>query len=362
MPSPDCQSVYAPRSAPSAGRHLGPVERLQLLAREGERDRAALALHRDPPRHRRLVRVAGAHVPEVRDRPERHVVLDGLVRRAVLADADRVVRPDPERLHVPERREPDGRPHVVGEDQEGGAVGLQHPVGQPDPVHDRAHRVLADAEGDVAAGVRLREEAGALELGLRRLDEIRCAADHRRREGLQRLHHRLAGVAAGDRLAGRELRQRLDPARPRLAGAIGVPLLLQPRERLRPALEPLLPLLLPLDPLRAHVHVLVDLGCDVEVLVRIEPERLLRRRDLRLAERRAVRLGGVDRLRRPVGDVAADDDQRRRVLDGLRRPRRALDRVDVLRVGDRLHVPALRLEALRLVLGRERERRWCRRS
>ena len=117
----------------------------------------------------------------------------------------------------------------------------------------------------------------------------------------------------GDLLAGRELGQRLDPARaaacrcgrrPSPRAAPGTP---RPSARSRCCHS-----CSPLDPLRAHVHVLVDLVGDVEVLVGIEPERLLRRRDLLLAERRAVRLRRVDRLRRAVGDVAADDDQRRR--------------------------------------------------
>ena len=118
-----------------------------------------------------------------------------------------------------------------------------------------------------------------------------------------------------------------------------------------------LPLLLGLDPGRPRVHVLVDLVRHVEVLVRIEPERLLGGADLVLAERRAVRLGGVDRVRRAVGDVAADDDQRRALLLGLRGADRPLERAEVLGVRDRLHVPAVRLEALALVLGREAERR-----
>ena len=113
--------------------------------------------------------------------------------------------------------EADGRAHVVGEDEERRAVGLEHPAVQREPVHDRAHRVLADPEGDVAARVRRREEAAAVELGLRGLDEVGRAADHRRRERLERLHHGLARVARGDVLAGRELGQRLDPAVARAA-------------------------------------------------------------------------------------------------------------------------------------------------
>ena len=70
------------------------VERRQLLPRERERDRAVLALERDLPGADRLVRVGGPDEPEVRDRAQRRVVLDRLVRRPVLAEPDRVVRPD----------------------------------------------------------------------------------------------------------------------------------------------------------------------------------------------------------------------------------------------------------------------------
>ena len=86
----------------------GAVERRQLLPREREGNGPVRALERDPPGHRRLVRVGRSHVPEVRDRPQRHVVLDRLVRRPVLADGDRVVRPDPGRAEPHQRREAHG--------------------------------------------------------------------------------------------------------------------------------------------------------------------------------------------------------------------------------------------------------------
>ena len=112
--------------------------------------------------------------------------------------------------------------------------------------------MLADAERDVAARVSRGEHSRALELGLRRLDEVGGAADHRRGKRLDRLHHLLARIARGDWLAGRELRQRLGPAGPRLAGPVRVPLLAERRKRLGPALEAVMPLLLGLDPCRAR--------------------------------------------------------------------------------------------------------------
>ena len=193
----------------------------------GKPDGAVLALERDLPRADGLVRVRRADEPEVRDRAQRRVVLDRLVRRAVLAEADRVVRPHEERLQLGQRREAHGIALVVAEDEERRAVRLQHPVVQRDAVDDRAARELADAEGDVAARVRRAEEAAALELRLRRLDEVGGAADHRRRVVLDRLHHLRARVARGQALAGLEVRQRLDPAGNRLARVHLVPALAQ---------------------------------------------------------------------------------------------------------------------------------------
>ena len=165
-----------------------------------------------------------------------------------------------------------------------------------------------------------REDAGALELGLRRLDEVGGAADHRRREGLERLHHLLAGVARGDVLAGRERRQRLDPAGPRLAGAVGLPVLAQLRERLRPALEavaatPARPRSRPAArpcarrPRRARRS-----ACPGRARA---PPSAARTSSSPSGE--PCDFDGVDRLRRAVGDVAADDDQRRALLLRLRR-------------------------------------------
>ena len=103
------------------------------------------------------------------------------MRRPVLAHADGVVREDEDGGHLHERCHADGRPHVVAEDQEGGAKGPQ--LAQRQPVHDGPHGVLPDAKMQVpapevapAAGggqeVRLfgqRREAGG--------GEVRGAAD-----------------------------------------------------------------------------------------------------------------------------------------------------------------------------------------
>src|SRR5439155_20509495 len=103
---------------------------------------------------------------------------------------------------------------------------------------------------------------------------------------LEGLHHGLAGVARRDVLARLPLGQlpAADLARPD-----AVPRLAQARERLRPAGERRLPLVLLLDPALDAVAVLAHLVRDDELRVRIPAEHLLRGAHLLLAERRAVR-------------------------------------------------------------------------
>ena len=258
-----------------------------------------------------------------------------------------------------ERREAHGRPHVVGEDQERRAVRLQHPVVQRDAVDDRAHRVLADAEGDVAAGVRRREDAAALELRLRRLDEVGGAADHRRREALERLHHLRAGVARRD--APRPART---PAAPRPSPAAACRCAPGPSPRAGPGTSP------------HHAesffcHCLLERDAAVDLtfmcsrtssgttnfLSGSQPSATFVARTSSSPSGEPCALRGVDGVRRAERDVRADDDQRRPLRLGLRVRDRLAQRVEVVRVVDVLHVPALRLEARAAVLGEGDRRR-----
>ena len=111
------------------------------------------------PGARGLVGVAGAHHRQARDRPQGGHVLDRLVGRPVLAEPDRVVRPDVDDRDLHHRRQPHGAAHVVGEDQERAAVGAGRAV-QRDARQDRAHRVLTDAEVQRAAVRRGLPQAG----------------------------------------------------------------------------------------------------------------------------------------------------------------------------------------------------------
>ena len=179
------------------------------------------ALERDPPRHRRLVRVGGPHVPEVRDRPQRHVVLDRLMGRAVLADADRVVRPHPGACAA--RSAPRvGRRAACSRRRSGTssrrAAASPASSAMPFTIEPIACSRIPKAMLRPAC---VAEKTPAPSNSVL-FDSTRSAdaADHRRRERLQRLHHLAAGVTRRDLLAGREHRQRLAPALARLAAQV----------------------------------------------------------------------------------------------------------------------------------------------
>src|SRR5581483_10570740 len=116
------EDVAAARE-PRGRREARPVEDGELLPREDEPDRAARAAESDPPRRDGLGGVRGAHAPEPRHRAERGEVLDRLVRRSVLAESDRVVRPDEDDGRLAESGEPHRGAHVVGEAEKRSNIG-----------------------------------------------------------------------------------------------------------------------------------------------------------------------------------------------------------------------------------------------
>jgi hypothetical protein len=172
------------------------------------------------------------------------------------------------------------------------------------------------------------------------------------------LDHRLGGLAGGEVLARRELRQLGVPAGRQRAPGDPVELRGPLRVRGAPGLVRRVPLRVGgLSALADLPGVLQDLVGDLEVPLRVEAEDLLGRGHLGLAERGAVRLAGVLRLGRGPGDDGAQPDDRRApglVLGGDDRPVQRLDVFDVaVRRGelDRLGVPAVRLVAPQHVLG-----------
>jgi hypothetical protein len=77
-------------------------------------------------------------------------VLDGLVRRAVFADADGIVGEDVDHGDFHQGCQADGRARKIGEDEEAAAVRAD--FGQGHAVEAGAHGQFADAEVEIAAG------------------------------------------------------------------------------------------------------------------------------------------------------------------------------------------------------------------
>ena len=119
-------------------------------------------------------------VAQVLHQANLRLVLDRLVRRAVLAYAERVVRPDIDHVQVHQCREADGRLHVVREDEEG-AAGRNHAAVQCHTVHDAGHRQLRHAGlEEFAAEIALREGFGLFQeaVGLVRIRQVGRSDDH----------------------------------------------------------------------------------------------------------------------------------------------------------------------------------------
>ena len=109
-------------------------------------------------RCRGFVVVSRAHHVHVREHAEAGHGFHRLVSRAVLAHANRVVGQDVRHRELGEGRNAEGRAHVVGEHQEGGARRGKH-AAVSNAVGNAAHGVLADAVVKVLAGVGLAEAA-----------------------------------------------------------------------------------------------------------------------------------------------------------------------------------------------------------
>ena len=152
--------------------------RRQVLPRQQQRAGARALLERERPGHRGLGGVAGPPDIEIGDQAQARGMLDGLVRRAVLAQADRVVREDMNHAQLHQRGHANSVAAVVAEGEEGAAVRNEAAV-QRQPVHDRRHAELAHAVVDVApAGLAGPHGTAAREVGQVRAREVGTAAEH----------------------------------------------------------------------------------------------------------------------------------------------------------------------------------------
>ncbi len=188
-------------------------------------------------------------------------------------------------------------------------------------VDDRAHRVLADAEGDVAPGVQPRELAGA-----RRTRSWSTPRGRRRRRSSWGRGPRTPPSSSGRRRASRAARPPRSSAAPRASPRASCPPRRAPSPRPAPGAararlsKRCLPLALRRGAGLDEAHVRVDALVDPEAALGVEAHRLLGRAHLLLAERRAVRGGGVHGVGGRVGDVRADRDERRPLGFRARRP------------------------------------------
>src|SRR5947209_19273558 len=101
-----------------------------------------MLLERDSPGLADLIRITRPDGVHAWNAAQARELLDGLVRRPVLADTNGIMREYPNHRHFHDGREPDGAAHVIGEDQETGAERTQ--LRQRHSVAHRPHRVLAD--------------------------------------------------------------------------------------------------------------------------------------------------------------------------------------------------------------------------
>ena len=157
-----CRRPATARRRRSAERLLAPPS-LRTCGRfwrvSASRRRAVRALERELPAFGGLDRVGRAEDAHVRHGAQRRQVLDRLVGRAVLAEADGIVGHHVDDRNAGERRDAHGGAGIIGEDQEGRA-GRHEAAMQRDAVHGRRHAVLADAVMDVAARVVAGRDGG----------------------------------------------------------------------------------------------------------------------------------------------------------------------------------------------------------
>ena len=126
--------------------------------------------------------------------------LDRLVGGAVFADTDGVVGEHVDHTQFTQGRQAHRAAHVVGEHQEGAAVGDQAAVVVRDSVEDGRHGVLTHAEVQVAllGGFRLVGAGLALDVGVVGVGEVSGATDQLRQVRSEGTQADLGVLAGGE--------------------------------------------------------------------------------------------------------------------------------------------------------------------
>jgi hypothetical protein len=128
-----------------------------------------------------FIRVAWTNDLHARDGPASGEMLDRLMRRAIFAQPDRVVRENVQHRLVHDAGQTHRRAHVIREDEERSAVWPQS--GQRQSIADRRHRMFANAKMKIASAVGIGTELAelvTLHHGVIRGRQIRRAADEPR--------------------------------------------------------------------------------------------------------------------------------------------------------------------------------------
>ena len=125
------------------------IECRQRLARQRNRRRLVAQLQDVAIRFDDLIRIRRPKHDQAGNGAQRDQLLDRLMRRSIFAIAHGIVRENENGRQLHERGEPNGRSGIVAEDEERRSEGPQ--LRKRQAVDDRRHRVLADAEMNIAA-------------------------------------------------------------------------------------------------------------------------------------------------------------------------------------------------------------------
>src|ERR1700746_639516 len=282
-------------------------------------------------------------------------MFDGLVRWAILADTDGIVREDVDHGNFHQRAEPDRTSPVVAENQEPRPEGSQ--LRQRETVENRAHRVFTDPKVQIAArstvGLKItRARERQTRLGGR--GKVRGATDHPgeiRRDGIEDFGR---GVASGYSLAiswknGNVLR----PVHRQFTFLN----LIELRGKFGKLFPVLGELFLPLfarfaaPPSNPGLEVLVYPAGNQELGVGRPAVRLLHQLNLLFAKRLAMRRARVLTMRRTVADMTINDYDRWSARRARGIPERVLNATQIVGIPDASHVPSIRQKSPLHVFG-----------
>ena len=178
----------------------------QRLARQQQAGRARLRTRAAPqrlaPGHRGFGGIARSPYIDARNQSQAGRVFHRLMGRAVLAEADRVVGEHIGDRQVHQRRHAYRVARVVGEGEEGAAVRTVATV-QRDAVHHRRHAEFAHAVMHVVAGAVALQRPVALPVGQVGAGQVGRAAQQFRNRGCHDVQRVLRGLAGGDRCGAR---------------------------------------------------------------------------------------------------------------------------------------------------------------